>query len=164
MIGATATARQGLTPKALYRALAIAEAITWTLLLLAMVAKYGFHLDGLVPVAGPIHGFAFLAYGAMQLVVGHNQRWRLATLLVGILTAVIPFATVPWERSLARRGLLEGGWRTEAGDDPRDARRIDRAFRWGIRHALLMAVAIAVVVAIVFVVLLQAGPPSEWLG
>lgn len=164
MAAAATTTRSGLTPKRLYRILAVAEAITWTLLLLAMVAKYGFSVDAFVPIAGPIHGFVFLAYGAMQLVVGHNQRWRLATLLLGILTAVIPFATVPWERRLARRGELEGDWRTEPSDDPRDARWIDRAFRWGIRHALVMALGVAVLVAIAFVVLLQAGPPSEWFG
>ncbi|WP_413318211.1 DUF3817 domain-containing protein [Agrococcus sp. 1P02AA] len=152
----------GLTPERLYRALAIAEAVTWTLLIVAMVARYGFSFDPLVPIAGPIHGFVFLSYAAMQLVVGQNQRWRIGTVLVGILTAVIPYATIPWERGLARRGLLEGAWRTEASDDPRDARWIDRAFRWGITHAVLAAIIVVALVAIAFVVLLNAGPPTEW--
>lgn len=156
--------RSALTPKRLYRLLAVAEAITWTLLLAAMLAKYGFGLDALVPIAGPIHGFVFLSYAAMQLVVGHNQRWPIGTLLLGILTAIVPYATVPWERRLARRGLLEGPWRTEAGDDPRDARWIDRAYRWGLRHALLLTAIVLALVAAAFAVLLNAGPPSEWFA
>lgn len=163
MTFATASAT-GLTPKRLYRALAVAEAVTWTLLLVALVAKYGFANDALVPIAGPIHGFVFIAYGAMQLVVGHNQHWSISTVLLGIVTAVVPYATIPWERRIERRGLLEGAWRTEATDDPRDARWIDRAFRWGIRHALLMAVLVLALVAVVFVVLLNAGPPAEWFS
>jgi integral membrane protein len=164
MTAAATTTPTGLSPKRLYRILAIAEAVTWTLLIAAMIAKYGFEVEQLVPIAGPIHGFVFLAYAAMQLVVGHNQRWGAGTLLVGILTAVIPYATVPWERRLERRGLLDGPWRTEATDDPRDARAIDRAYRWGIRHALLLAIVVLVLVAVVFAVLLNAGPPSAWFA
>ncbi|GAA3607520.1 DUF3817 domain-containing protein [Agrococcus terreus] len=154
----------GLSPKRLYRILAIGEAITWTLLIVAMVLRYGFGQDWAVPIAGPIHGFVFLAYGAMQLVVGRNQRWRTGTTLLGIVTAVIPYATIPWERRIERRGLLDGDWRTEAGDDPRDAGAIDRLFRWAIRHPILTALVVLAVVAIVFAVLLQAGPPTEWFA
>lgn len=159
-----ATTTTGLTPKRLYRFLAIAEAITWTLLIIAMIAKYAFQVDALVPIAGPIHGFVFLSYGAMQLIVGHNQHWRASTVLLGIVTAIVPYATIPWERRIERQGLLEGGWRTEATDDPRDARWIDRLFRWGINHVLLMAVIVVAVVAVLFFVLLNAGPPSEWFA
>ena len=80
------------------------------------------------------------------------------------MTAVIPYATIPWERRLVRRGLLEGGWRTEASDDPRDARWIDRLFRWAINHALLLVIALVILVAILFFVLLNAGPPTEWFA
>ncbi|SDR93767.1 DUF3817 domain-containing protein [Agrococcus carbonis] len=159
---ATTTTSTGLSPKRLYRILAIAEAITWTLLIAAMIAKYGFEIEWPMPIAGSLHGFVFLSYGAMQLVVGHNQRWRAGTVLLGIVTAVIPYATIPWERRIERRGLLEGAWRTEPSDDPRDRRWIDRLFRWGINHALLLTIAVLAVVAIVFVVLLNAGPPTAW--
>jgi integral membrane protein len=158
------TTETGLTPKRLYRALAIAEAITWTLLIAALIAKYGFMWDALVPVAGSLHGFVFLSYGAMQLVVGHNQRWPLGAVVLGIVTAVVPYATIPWERRIERRRLLDGGWRTRASDDPRDARWIDRAFRWGITHPVLLLVIALALVAVVFAALLNAGPPSEWFA
>ncbi|MEV7528345.1 DUF3817 domain-containing protein [Agrococcus sediminis] len=163
MTPATASAA-GLTPKRAYRFLAIAEAVTWTLLIVAMVAKYAFQVDALVPIAGPIHGFVFLAYGAMQLVVGRNQRWAAGTVLLGIATAVVPYATIPWERRLARRGALEGAWRTEATDDPRDASPLDRAFRWGIAHPVLLVAIALVLVAAAFAALLTAGPPDEWFA
>lgn len=162
MMDASTDTATGLTPKWLYRFLAIAEAVTWTLLIIAMIAKYGFEIDALVPIAGPIHGFVFLSYAAMQLVVGHNQRWRVGTVALGVLTAVIPYATIPWERRLVRSGALEGRWRTEPTGEPGDDRWIDRAFRWGITHPILLAVIALVLVAIVFAALLTAGPPTEW--
>lgn len=162
-MSAAATATR-VGPKRVYRFLAIAEALTWTLLIAAMIAKYGFRADALVPIAGPIHGFVFLAYGAMQLVVGRNQRWPVGTVLLGILTAVIPYATIPWERRLERRGALEGDWRRQASDDPRDATAVDRAFRWGVGHPVLLILVALALVALAFVVLLNAGPPSEWFA
>lgn len=162
MTDATRTTSARLAPKRIYRFLAIAEAVTWSLLIIAMIAKYAFQFDPLVPIAGPIHGFVFLSYGAMQLVVGHNQRWSAGTVLLGIVTAIVPYATIPWELRLERRGLLEGAWRTEATDDPRDQRPIDRLFRWAINHALLLVIVVLILVAILFFVLLNAGPPTEW--
>ncbi len=164
MTAPATTTPSGLAPKRVYRFLAIAEAITWTLLIIGLIAKYAFQVDALVPVAGSLHGFVFLSYGAMQLVVGRNQRWSAGTTLLGIVTAVVPYATIPWERRLERRGALEGAWRTEATDDPRDATGIDRAFRWGVRHPILLVVVALVLVAIVFTVLLNAGPPTEWFA
>jgi len=164
MTDATRTTSSRVSPKRVYRFLAIAETVTWTLLIVAMIAKYGFRVDALVPIAGPIHGFVFLAYGAMQLVVGRNQRWPIGTVLLGILTAVIPYATIPWERRLEHRGALEGAWRTEASDDPRDGSAADRAFRWAVRHPILLSLVALALVALAFVVLLNAGPPSEWFA
>ena len=162
MMDASTDTATGLTPKRLYRFLAIAEAVTWTLLIIAMIAKYGFEIDALVPIAGPIHGFVFLSYAAMQLVVGHNQRWRVGTVALGVLTAVIPYATIPWERRLVRTGALQGGWRTESTGEPGDDRWIDRAFRWGITHPILLGAIALMLVAVVFAALLTAGPPTEW--
>ncbi|SFS08180.1 integral membrane protein [Agrococcus baldri] len=164
MTDASRTTSSRLAPKRIYRFLAIAEAVTWTLLIIAIIAKYAFQLDTLVPIAGPIHGFVFLSYGAMQLVVGHNQRWSAGTVLLGIVTAIVPYATIPWERRLERRGMLEGDWRMQATDDPRDQRPIDRLFRWAINHAVLLVIAVVILVAIVFFLLLQAGPPTEWFA
>src|SRR5690606_2359181 len=73
-----------MTPKRLFRLAAIAEAITWTLLIAALVvrATTGFTLG--VSIAGGIHGFVFLAYGATAILLAVNQRWHPGVAIVAI--------------------------------------------------------------------------------
>lgn len=161
-MSAETAAPTGLTPKHLYRFLAVAETITWTLLIIGMIAKYGFGFDALVFPFGLTHGTVFVAYGATQILVGLNQRWSTKRILLGIVTAIVPYATIPWERVLERERALDGPWRTQASDDPRDATVVDRLFRWGITHPVLLAVIMLAAVGAVIAVLLQLGPPTEW--
>ena len=148
------------TPRGLYRLAALAETITWSLLIVGLALKYGAGLDLAVTVSGGIHGFVFLAYAAIALLVGLNQRWRLWLIALAVASAVVPYATIPFERWLERSNHLSGGWRTEATADERDSGWLDRAVRWMLRHpALLLAVAVLAVVA-VFAALLLAGPPG----
>jgi len=148
------------TPKQLFRLAAIAEAITWTLLIAALIvrATTGFALG--VTIAGGIHGFVFLAYGATAVLLAVNQRWHAGVAITAIASAVIPYATIPAEIWLARTGRLEGAWRRDETDDPRDRSWIDRLARWFIRHPLLLLLVIAVAVVVLFVVLLTVGPPE----
>jgi len=155
--------RTELTPSTFYRIVAIAEAITWTLLILVMVLKYGFGIEGWYTfTAGLVHGFVFIAYAATAIVVGLNQRWHLDLIAFGIVTAVVPYATIPFDRWLEKRDRLEGGWRTVATDDPRDAFWIDRLLRWFLRHPLLLGTVMLLAVVAVISVLLILGPPGEW--
>lgn len=148
-----------MTPKQLFRAAAIAEAITWTLLIAALVlrAVTGFALG--VTIAGGIHGFVFLAYGATAVLLAVNQRWHPGVAALAIVSAVIPYATIPVELWLARTGRLEGDWRRDATADPRDQHWFDRLVRWFIRHPWLLVALIALAVVVLFVVLLWLGPP-----
>ena len=150
-----------MSPRALFRALAIAEAVTWTGLITALILRATLGLDAAVSVAGGIHGFVFLAYGATAVLVAVNQRWSLGVAVLAIASAVIPYATVPTELWLARTGRLDGDWRREATDDPRDASLIDRLARWFIGHPFLLAALIALAVAVLFTVLLVVGPPGR---
>ena len=149
-----------MTPKRLFRILAIAEAITWTLLIAGLVVRTttGFALG--VTIGGGIHGFVFLAYAATALLVAVNQRWSVGVAAIAIGSAVVPYATIPTELWLARTGRLEGDWRRESTDVPRDQNWIDRTVRWFIRRPLVLAVLIAVGVAALFTVLLVLGPPG----
>lgn len=149
-----------MTPKVVYRAAAIAEAITWTLLIAALIvrAATGFSLG--VTIAGGIHGFVFLAYGATAVLLAVNQRWHPGVAAVAIVSAVVPYATIPVELWLARSGRLEGDWRRDATDDPRDRGWFDRLVRWFIRHPWLLVALIALAVVVLFVVLLWLGPPQ----
>ena len=151
-----------MTPRLLYRILSIAEAITWTLLIAALIARYGFVLDQFVFPAGFTHGFVFLSYGATAIVVGLNQRWPLGRIAFAVLTAIIPFATIPFDRWLERRNYLDGPWREEATDDPRDAGVIDRVLRWFLRYPWVLFVGGVAAIVVVFMILLSLGPPTEW--
>lgn len=148
-----------MTPKTLFRPAAIAEAITWTLLITGLIlrATTGWALG--VTIGGGIHGFVFLAYGATAVLVAVNQRWHPGVAALAIVSAVIPYATIPVEIWLARTGRLEGDWRRDATDDPRDQHWFDRLVRWFIRHPWLLLALIAAAVVVLFVVLLTIGPP-----
>src|SRR5690606_12939990 len=97
-VGARMTPATGtrVGPLRLFRAVAVTEAVTWALLLLGMVLKYGTGTTDLgVRVFGLVHGVAFIAYGVTTLVVAVDQRWSLRRTVAGLACAVPPFATVP---------------------------------------------------------------------
>jgi len=154
-----------LLPAGLFRIVATAEAITWALLISSLIARaIDSSLAGLVSISGAMHGFTFLSYGAMALVVAINQRWPIPRAGFGVFLAIVPFATIPFESWLRKRNQLEGPWRKEISDNPRDKTLIDRMFRWAISHPILMLVAVLLVIIIVFNVLLILGPPTTWFG
>lgn len=149
------------TPLTAFRSLAIAEAISWTLLILGLIIRALFDLPVAVTIGGGIHGFVFLCYGATAVLVAWNNRWSLVPTLCALGAAVIPYATVPTEIVLRRRGLLAGEWRVDATDDPRDRRPIDRFLRWFVRRPAVLAVILAVGIVAAYVILLTIGPPGR---
>jgi integral membrane protein len=148
------------SPRTLFRALAIAEAITWTLLISGLILRATTGIAVGVSIGGGIHGFVFLAYGATAILLAINQRWHPGVAALAIGSAIVPYATIPLEVWLARTGRLDGDWRREQTDDPRDATWIDRLARWFIRHPVLLIVLLVAAVAVLFVVLLSLGPPE----
>jgi integral membrane protein len=148
------------SPKHLFRVLAFAEAVTWTILITALVLRYAAGLDAAVLVGGSIHGFVFLAYAFQAVLVGVNQRWSIGLIAFAVLTAVVPYATIPFEVWLMRRGRLEGDWRREAGDHPADGSWVNRMLRWFLARPVLLTVVAVVGIAAVFTALLVIGPPG----
>jgi len=148
------------SPKRLFRALAIAEAITWTILIIAMILKYAAGVEWAVLVGGSIHGFVFLAYAFTAVLVGVNQRWSVGLIALGVVTAVVPYATVPFELWLVRHGRLEGGWRHERTEHPADDSWVNRMLRWFLARPVLLTVLAVVGIAAVFTALLLIGPPG----
>lgn len=148
------------TPLTLFRTLAIAEAVSWTLLIGGLVLRAVADLPVAVTIGGGIHGFVFLAYGATAVLVALNQRWGLGSTAIAVVSAVIPYATVPTEIWLHRSGRLRGAWRLDETGDPRDQRPLDRLLRFFLRRPWALAGALVALVALVFVVLLIVGPPG----
>lgn len=148
------------TPDRLFRTLAIAEAITWTLLISALIARAVGAPGVVVTVGGGIHGFVFLAYAATAVLVAVNQRWHVGVGVLAVASAVVPYATVPVELWLRRSGRLDGPWRLDEGDDPRDRRWYDRLMRWFLRRPWVLALLLVIGIVALYVVLLIVGPPG----
>lgn len=151
------------SPKSVYKFFATGEAITWGLLISALISRA---LGDLVPhavtVAGSIHGAMFLSYCVVAVLVGLNQRWAIGRIAGAVALAIVPFATVPFDRRLGKQNALEGSWRTETSDDPRDQGFIDRLFRWFIARPVVLVLVIAIALPAIFAFLLFLGPPTEW--
>ena len=94
-------------PRTLYRRIAVAEVVTWALLLLGMFLKYVTRTTDLaVSVFGLVHGVVFIAFCLVTVLLWVDQRWTARDGVLGLLSAVPPFLTVWWERRLERRGAL----------------------------------------------------------
>lgn len=148
------------TPLTLFRALAIAEAISWTLLIAGLVLRATADLAIAVTIGGAIHGFVFLSYGATAVLVSMNQRWKPGPSIVAVVSAVIPYATIPVEIWLHRSGRLDGQWRLEEAADPADRVWYDRPMRWFLLRPWLLGALIALAVVALYVTLLLVGPPG----
>lgn len=149
-----------MSPKRLFRTLAFAEAVTWTILIVAMVLKYGAGLDLALVIGGSIHGFVFLGYAFTAVLVGVNQRWSIGLIAFAVLTAIVPYATVPFELWLIRRGRLDGDWRHESTEHPADGNWVNRMLRWFLARPVLLTVVAVLGIAAVFAALLVIGPPG----
>jgi integral membrane protein len=150
-------------PRTFYRIVAIAEAVTWTLLIAGMLLKYVADAGGLpVLIAGSIHGFVFITYALTAVLVGVNQRWRVKQIVAAVATAIVPYATIPFDLRLDRRGLLDGDWRHTATDDPRDHSWVSRLLRWMLNHPATLAALFVAGIAVIMTTLLVIGPPGGW--
>ncbi len=146
-----------LTPRGLFRGLAVAEAITWALLLTGMFLKYVTETTELgVQVFGMVHGVVFIAYCLVTVVVAVDQRWSAGRTLLGLGAAVPPFATLLLEVHVDRRGLLGEEWLSRP--DSRTAR--ERAVCWLLRHHRLATGLMVAAVAGLTGLALLVGPPA----
>jgi integral membrane protein len=153
-----------MSPRTLYRRLALAEVVSWALLLLGMVLKYVTQTTELgVKVFGMVHGVVFIAFALATVLVAVNQRWSLRETAIGLASAVPPFLTVWFERRQERRGRLDGGWRL-GHEQARPENPLER-----VLHTLMARPAVAVAVGLVAVagltgLALLVGPPVGQQG
>ena len=152
-----------MTPKKLFRLFALAEAVTWTLLIGGLILRATVGVPSMAfAIVGGLHGAVFLAYGVIASLTGVNQRWGLGRTVLAVALAIVPYATIPFELSVQRSGKLEGDWRREHSGDARDDHWFDRLYRWFIIRPALLTIVMFAVVAAIFAVLLIAGPPGGW--
>ena len=86
-----------------FRIVALMEATSFLMLLVASVLKRTADADVLVTILGPIHGVLFIAYVLIALGVRPEQGWDLRTTLLVLLGAVLPFGGYVVDRWLGRR-------------------------------------------------------------
>ncbi|NYG06683.1 integral membrane protein [Phycicoccus badiiscoriae] len=150
-----------MSPLTLFRRLAIAEAVTWGLLLAGMFLKYVTRTTELgVRIFGMTHGVVFIAYCLTAVFVAVNQRWSRGTLALALASAVPPFMTVWFDRRAERRGQLDGGWRLAPGRE-RPTNPAERAQAWMLARPVAAVGAAVVAVAVLTTIALLVGPPAS---
>jgi integral membrane protein len=147
-----------MSPRRLYRGAAVAEAITWALLLTGMFLKYVTETTELgVQVFGMVHGVVFIAYCLATGLLWVDQRWPLSRLALGLLAAVPPFATVPFERYAECSGLLGDTWRLRTASPTGP---LEKLAAWLVRRPAQGALVGLVAVLGLTGVALVVGPPA----
>ncbi|MDJ0350331.1 DUF3817 domain-containing protein [Cryobacterium sp. PH29-G1] len=150
-----------MSPRLLYRSVSIAEAITWSLLIIGMLLKYVVQAgEWGVQIGGFLHGLVFLAYGMTAVLLAVNQHWGPRLTALAVITAIVPFGTLPLDRALEKRGLLDGEWRRTRTADPRDDTRISALLRWMLARPVLLASIMAIALVSIMATLLTLGPPG----
>lgn len=145
-------------PRGLFRRVAVAEAVTWALLLTGMFLKYVTETTDLgVRVFGMVHGVVFIAYVLTTVLVAVDQRWSRGRLLLGLLASVPPFFTVLFDRYAERRGILGDSWRLR---ETAPSGVVENVAAWLIRNPLRGALAGVVAVLALTGVALLVGPPA----
>jgi integral membrane protein len=146
------------SPVRLYRLVARAEAVTWALLLAGMFLKYVTETTELgVRVFGLVHGAVFVGYCLVTGLLWVDQKWSLGRFVLGLVSAVPPFATVPFESWAERRGMLGEQWRLRSAA-PHTF--LERVVAWVVRRpGRGAAVGVAAMAALTGVALLV-GPPA----
>ena len=141
----------------LFKVVAVAEALSWAGLLFGMYLK---HVAGTtelgVQVFGMVHGVVFIAYCLATGLLWVDQRWPVSRLALGLLAAVPPFATVPFERYAERSGLLGDSWRLRS-EAPTGL--LEKLAAWLVRRPAQGALVGLVAVLGLTGVALVVGPP-----
>ncbi|WP_226346750.1 DUF3817 domain-containing protein [Agilicoccus flavus] len=148
-----------MSPLRLFRSVAIAEAVTWFLLLTGMFLKYVTQTTDLgVRVFGMVHGVVFIAYCLTTIVVAIDGRWSAGRTLLGLAAAIPPFATIPFDRWAERRGALAATWRLRSREAARGG--LERVVAAGLaRPGAALLTGVVAVLALTGVALLV-GPPA----
>lgn len=87
-----------------FRLAAVAEAVSWTGLLIGMVFKYLIVENEIgVQIFGPIHGALFILYLVSVLLTRPVAGWSAGATFVGLIASIPPFGTLLFERWAVRR-------------------------------------------------------------
>ncbi|MFT4125925.1 MAG: DUF3817 domain-containing protein [Gordonia sp. (in: high G+C Gram-positive bacteria)] len=94
------------TPATRFRFIAVAEAITWAALLIAMFVKWVLGYPEAVRIPGMVHGIVFLVFVAVAALTWFHLRWTPRIAALALVSSIPPFGTVVFEYWAARHGHL----------------------------------------------------------
>jgi len=86
-----------------FRAVALLEATSFLVLLVATHVKYAEGEPIGVQILGPLHGVLFIAYLLLAVDLGLRAEWGARTMTLLLLGAILPFGGYAVERWLAER-------------------------------------------------------------
>ncbi len=87
-----------------FRITAVAEAISWTGLLVGMFLKHITETTEMgVWLFGRLHGALFVAYLAAALWVARAERWSIGRTLLALVASIPPLTTLLFERWVTQR-------------------------------------------------------------
>lgn len=95
-----------------FRVAAYVEAVTYLVLLAAVLLYRVFDGPDFIGFLGPVHGIAFLVYLVLVLRIREGQGWGLGRTIIVILAAAVPFGGFWAGRHLAEEEVepsVEGG-------------------------------------------------------
>ncbi|SOE22966.1 integral membrane protein [Spirosomataceae bacterium TFI 002] len=75
------------------RIIGFAEGCSYLLFAVTMPLKYVYDMPKPNYFVGSAHGFLFLAYIALVLIVSYKMKWKLITTFWALLASLIPFGT-----------------------------------------------------------------------
>jgi integral membrane protein len=85
------------------RMIALAEGASFVVLLfVAMPLKYLAGMPLAVRIVGTVHGLLFIVFLAVLYRAATDRRWPLHRALAALVSAVVPFGTFVFDRSIAR--------------------------------------------------------------
>ena len=88
--------------------MAIAEAVTWLALLIAMFFKWVLGHEEAIAIPGMTHGIVFVVYIVVALFTAWRLKWNLITTGLALVASIPPFGTLVFEVWAKRKGYLGG--------------------------------------------------------
>ncbi len=103
------------TERSAFRLVAVVEAVTYLVLLAAVLLYRVFDGPDYIGFLGPVHGIAFLVYLVLVLRVREGQGWGFWRTIVVILAAAVPFGGFWAGRHLVDEEVASGARRPPPG-------------------------------------------------
>lgn len=100
-----------------FRIVAVAEAVSWTGLIIGMVFKYLIvHNPIGVHIFGSIHGVLFLAYVGLAVRLWRTRPWPTRVGVWALVGGIVPLGSIVFERWATRHGRLVEATGDATGD------------------------------------------------